>query len=114
MARRRLPAPQYELNFDVAPQREAILRRQLPPGDFWFFDEIHKYRGWRNCLKGLFDQHGAAQRILVTGSARLDLYRFGGDSLQGRYFYLRLHPFGVAELGARRCIAGTFGAGRFT
>jgi uncharacterized protein len=99
MARRLLPAPQYELNFDVAPQREAILRRQLPPGDFWFFDEIHKYRGWRNYLKGLFDQHGAAQRILVTGSARLDLYRFGGDSLQGRYFYLRLHPFSVAELG---------------
>lgn len=99
LARRLLPNPGSELNFDVAPQREAILRRQLPAGDFWFFDEIHKYRGWRNYLKGLFDQHGAAQRILVTGSARLDLYRFGGDSLQGRYFYLRLHPFSVAELG---------------
>lgn len=62
-------------------------------------DEIHKYRGWRNYLKGLFDAPGRQQRILVTGSARLDLYRFGGDSLQGRYFYLRLHPFSVAELG---------------
>jgi hypothetical protein len=40
-----------------------------------------------------------ARRILVTGSARLDLYRHGGDSLQGRYHYLRLHPFSVAELG---------------
>ena len=38
-------------------------------------------------------------KILVTGSARLDLYRRGGDSLQGRYHYLRLHPFSVAELG---------------
>ena len=99
LARRLLPRPGLELNFDIAPHREAILRRQLPHGDFWFFDEIHKYRGWRNYLKGLFDQHGPAQRILVTGSARLDLYRFGGDSLQGRYFYLRLHPFSVAELG---------------
>jgi uncharacterized protein len=99
LARRLLSSPAAELNYDVAPQREAILRRQLPPGDLWFFDEIHKYRSWRNYLKGLFDQHGAAQRILVTGSARLDMYRFGGDSLQGRYFYLRLHPFSVAELG---------------
>jgi len=41
----------------------------------------------------------ARQRILVTGSARLDFYRFGGDSLQGRYHLLRLHPLSVAELG---------------
>jgi len=36
---------------------------------------------------------------MVTGSARLDYYRFGGDSLQGRYHFLRLHPLSVAELG---------------
>ncbi|MDA2922738.1 ATP-binding protein, partial [Patescibacteria group bacterium AH-259-L07] len=35
--------------------------------------------------------------ILVTGSARLDLYRKGGDSLMGRYHYYRLHPFSVVE-----------------
>jgi len=99
LARALLPQPAAELNYDVAAQRQAILRHQLPPGDFWFFDEIHKYRGWRNYLKGLVDQHGRTRRILVTGSARLDLYRFGGDSLQGRYFHLRLHPFSVAELG---------------
>ncbi|MGA8054315.1 MAG: ATP-binding protein [Burkholderiales bacterium] len=87
------------LNYDVAPHRAAILRRELPPTGAWLFDEIHKYRGWRNYLKGLYDQFGPKQRILVTGSARLDLYRFGGDSLQGRYFYLRLHPLSFAELG---------------
>ena len=37
-------------------------------------------------------------RILVVGSARLDAYRFGGDSLQGRYHLLRLHPLSAAEL----------------
>ena len=99
LARSLLPAPAGELNYDIAAHRQAILRHQLPPGDFWFFDEIHKYRGWRNFLKGLVDQHGRSRRILVTGSARLDLYRFGGDSLQGRYFFLRLHPFSLAELG---------------
>jgi predicted AAA+ superfamily ATPase len=87
------------LNYDVAPHRAAILRRELPATPVWFFDEIHKYRGWRNYLKGLYDQFGSRQRILVTGSARLDLYRFGGDSLQGRYLYLRLHPLSFAELG---------------
>jgi predicted AAA+ superfamily ATPase len=67
-------------------------------------DEIHKYRPWRNYLKGLYDAQVGRQRrrkILVTGSARLDFYRFGGDSLQGRYHYLRLHPFSAAELGIR-------------
>lgn len=87
------------LNWDVAEHRERILKRELPPGDLWIFDEIHKYRTWRGYLKGLYDGRQKAQQILVTGSARLDLYRFGGDSLQGRYHLLRLHPLSVAELG---------------
>ena len=65
----------------------------------WVFDEIHKYRRWRSFLKGLYDRPGLDKRILVTGSARLDFYRHGGDALQGRYHYLRLHPFTMAELG---------------
>jgi predicted AAA+ superfamily ATPase len=89
------------LNWDDPAHRERILRRQLPPSGLWVFDEIHKYRKWRNYLKGLYDTKPRAQRILVTGSARLDFYRFGGDSLQGRYHLLRLHPFSVAELGVR-------------
>jgi uncharacterized protein len=87
------------LNWDVSEHRERILRRELPDAPFWIFDEIHKYRSWRNYLKGLYDGRQSGQRILVTGSARLDLYRFGGDSLQGRYHLLRLHPLSVAELG---------------
>ncbi len=34
----------------------------------------------------------------MIGSAKLDYYRYGGDSLQGRYHFLRLHPFSIAEL----------------
>ena len=87
------------LNWDVAEHRERILKRELPVSNLWIFDEIHKYRQWRNYLKGLYDNRRSGQQILVTGSGRLDYYRFSGDSLQGRYHLLRLHPFTVSELG---------------
>jgi hypothetical protein len=89
------------LSWDVAEHRERILKQQLPPSRLWIFDEIHKYRSWRNWLKGIYDGRQAGQQILVTGSARLDFYRFGGDSLQGRYHLLRLHPFSAKELAIR-------------
>lgn len=89
------------LNWDVDEHRSRILAGNLPDSNLWLFDEIHKYRHWRNFLKGLYDTRQPGQKILVTGSGRLDLYRFGGDSLQGRYHLLRLHPFSFAELGMR-------------
>ncbi len=89
------------LNWDIPEHRARILKGELPPGPFWFFDEIHKYRAWRNFLKGAYDGRPPGQKILVTGSARLDFYRYSGDSLQGRYHLLRLHPLSVAELGIR-------------
>jgi hypothetical protein len=88
------------LNWDVPLHREAILEGRWPASKLWVLDEIHKYRGWRGLVKGIYDGRRPGQRILVTGSARLDLYRYGGDSLQGRYHLLRLHPLSVAELGA--------------
>lgn len=60
-------------------------------------DELHKDRRWKARLKGVYDQDLARDGIIVTGSARLDLYRKGGDSLMGRYIPYRLHPFSVAE-----------------
>ncbi|OGA15737.1 MAG: hypothetical protein A3I63_05065 [Betaproteobacteria bacterium RIFCSPLOWO2_02_FULL_66_14] len=90
------------LSWDVAAHRARILTSELPPGKLWVLDEIHKYRRWRNYLKGLYDGRPRGQRILVAGSGRLDLYRFGGDSLQGRYHLLRLHPFSAAELRLER------------
>jgi hypothetical protein len=99
---RRLPgAVAGYLSWDIAQHRERILRRELPVSRLWVFDEIHKYRSWRGLLKGLYDGRRPGQRILVTGSARLDFYCFGGDSLQGRYHMLRLHPFSAAELALR-------------
>lgn len=90
------------LNWDIAQHRELILRNQVPSTPLIVLDELHKFKGWRNFLKGLYDgSRDEKQKILVTGSARLDFYRRGGDSLQGRYFFYRLHPLSVAELGIR-------------
>ncbi|HBR14738.1 MAG TPA: AAA family ATPase [Candidatus Omnitrophica bacterium] len=94
--------PKGYLNWDIPEHREKILKREIPVTDILILDEIHKYRSWRNYLKGLFDLSLKERKILVTGSARLDLYCFGGDSLQGRYHYLRLHPLSVAELHITR------------
>ena len=45
-------------------------------------DEIHKDRRWKNRLKGHYDIAGPVDGIIVTGSARLDLHRRGGDNLR--------------------------------
>jgi len=94
-------SPAY-LNWDVLADREDILAGRLPAGQTRvIFDEIHKYAQWRNLMKGLFDKNKSSVSIVVTGSARLDYYRKGGDSLQGRYHYYRLHPFSIMECSAR-------------
>ena len=62
------------------------------------FDEIHKFRQWKNFLKGVFDAVESSASILVTGSARLNVYKPGGDSLMGRYFLYRMHPLSIGEL----------------
>ena len=61
------------------------------------FDEIHKRPNWKNFLKGFFDSYGQKVHIIVTGSARMDIYKKGGDSLMGRYLHYRMHPLSVAE-----------------
>lgn len=88
-------------NWDVAAHRRALRRQELPEdAPLWIFDELHKLRTWRNWLKGVYDLHSDRHSILVTGSARLDAYSRGGDSLQGRYYLHRLHPFTLSELRA--------------
>ena len=92
--------PAYR-NWDDVHARASIQRGELPPGQrLIVFDELHKYARWRGLLKGLFDTRPADVSFLVTGSARLDVYRRGGDSLQGRYHSFRLHPFSLTEVGS--------------
>jgi uncharacterized protein len=93
--------PTY-LNWDSRDDRAAILSESYHGGtELVIFDEIHKFKDWKNYIKGVFDTRKDDFAILVTGSARLDLYQKWGDSLLGRYFYYRLHPLSIAELLGR-------------
>lgn len=64
-------------------------------------DEIHKFKDWKNYLKGAYDQFHDRYQFLVSGSGRLDVYQKGGDSLAGRYYLFHIWPFTIAELGRR-------------
>ena len=89
-------------NWDDPRSAARIRRLEFPPAEpLLVLDEIHKYKRWRNLVKGIDDTERSRRRILVTGSARLDYYRKGGDSLANRYRYFRLHPFSASELSGR-------------
>ncbi|MGE3320269.1 MAG: ATP-binding protein [Candidatus Berkiella sp.] len=97
------------LNWDDSDHRSTILRgpQQIIESNqldvlsekkpIIVFDELHKYNDWKNFLKGFYDSYARQVAIIVTGSARLDIYKRGGDSLMGRYFPYRMHPLSVGE-----------------
>lgn len=86
-------------NWDSKSDRRKIIQSNWPGNaDLIIFDEIHKYKKWKSFVKGEYDTLKNKYHFLITGSARLDLYRKGGDSMLGRYHYYRLHPFSLAEL----------------
>jgi predicted AAA+ superfamily ATPase len=96
-------------NWDNVDDREQILQGPARIADLLklnrltkatptvLFDELHKYPRWKQFLKGFFDTYADQTKIIVTGSSRMQIYRRGGDSLMGRYFVYRMHPFTVAE-----------------
>ena len=94
--------PAY-LSWDNPRVRPRLQRGELPAGErYVVLDEIHKYARWRNLVKGLWDTRVPGTAFIVTGSARLDVYRRGGDSLHGRYHGYRLHPLSLPEVGGGR------------
>lgn len=109
-------SPLY-LNRDQSRNQDIILSQSWPPfSDLLVLDEIHKTPDWKNYLKGLFDTKARGLRILVTGSARLDTFRQGGDSLAGRFLAHRLLPISPAEAraaGEKRDLSWHLAAGGF-
>lgn len=92
------PSGRY-LNWDYDEDRQDILRKQWSADQkLLVFDELHKFPRWKNWIKGIYDVSHESHSFLITGSARLDVYRRGGDSLMGRYHYWRLHPFTLDEV----------------
>lgn len=90
--------PAY-LNWDFPENKKQLQAGILPANQkLIILDEIHKYKDWRNLIKGLYDKNKKTIQFLITGSARLDFYRRGGDSLMGRYHFYRLHPLSLYEI----------------
>ncbi|MBM3198249.1 MAG: ATP-binding protein [Chlamydiae bacterium] len=86
------------LNYDHGSDRKILEEeRWLPSTELILLDEIHKMPNWKNYLKGVYDTKEPHQKILVTGSARLEIFTEAGDSLAGRYFLHRLMPLSPAE-----------------
>lgn len=92
--------PAY-MNWDDLENKKSLREGKIPDSKILVIDEIHKFKQWRNLIKGFYDKKKNVQNFIITGSARLDYYRRGGDSLMGRYRYLRLHPLSVAELNLK-------------
>lgn len=92
--------PNFEyFNWDNDEHRKAIQKKQWrEDASIVIFDELHKLSRWKQWIKGTYDLKPETQQYIVTGSARLDIYKRGGDSLLGRYHYWRLHPFTLDEL----------------
>lgn len=87
------------LNYDSQDDRSIFLKKTWDrKKELIIFDELHKMPKWKSWLKGIFDTEGIPPNLLVTGSARLDTFRRTGDSLAGRHFYIRLHPFDLKEV----------------
>lgn len=86
-------------NYDAAESRLALKEQSWDRHKkLLIFDELHKMKGWKRWLKGIYDTEGIPPEILVTGSARLDTHKKMGDSLAGRYFQFRLHPLDLKEI----------------
>ncbi len=89
------------LNWDFSNDRKSILKQDFleePRPLALVFDEVHKYPRWKSYIKGLYDKEAKKLKVIVTGSAKLDIYQRGGDSLFGRYELIRLHPYTIGEL----------------
>lgn len=103
------PPPMSYMNWDDISHRRTIMRGADKVSAFLdldslretpltvVFDELHKYSGWESFLKGFYDVYTDTARIIVTGSARLNVFQSGGDSLMGRYFLYRMHPLSLGE-----------------
>lgn len=99
LARTFISKKEQYLNWDFLEDRGKIKKHHIDPHlKYVVLDEIHKYPRWRSLVKGLYDKYEKSLKIIITGSARLDHFRKGGDSLFGRFFYYRLHPLSLNEL----------------
>ncbi len=96
---KQLLSPFIYLSYDSTKDRKLIISEEWDrKTKLIIFDELHKMKKWKTWIKGIYDTEGIPPAILVTGSARLETYKKGGDSMAGRFFHYRLHPFTIKEI----------------
>jgi predicted AAA+ superfamily ATPase len=98
LAKSIVSSPSNFFNWDIPSDRQIIR------GAAWakdaglvVLDELHRFVKWRSFLKGVIDEYQNTPPILVTGSARLETFRRGGDALTGRTYMHRIHPIDPLE-----------------
>ncbi len=95
--------PPFELySFDEPMVREDLVRR---PADAWIrrgrsyiFDEIQKAPEFLGTVKVLLDRGGPEQRVILSGSAQIQLLGGVRETLAGRVVTLELSPLLAGEL----------------
>jgi uncharacterized protein len=105
-------------NWDIVKDKRLLIedplffskipRKSLSSIPLVILDEIHKYRDWKNYLKGIYDQFLKEYQFLVTGSGRMEFSRKTGDSLAGRFLKFHIFPFTLAELSPDETDPGEF------
>lgn len=99
-------------NWDLASDKRKLIadpiffskepRSSIESRPLVILDEIHKYRDWKNYLKGIYDEFHKEYQFLITGSGRLEFSRKAGDSLAGRFLKFHIFPLTLAELSSVR------------
>ena len=93
------PSLYQYLNYDRPEDRQIMIQGHWSrERGLVILDEFHKFPKWKSFLKGIYDTEGNRPNILMTGSAKLNIFRRGNDSMVGRYYYHRLLPLAVGEL----------------
>ncbi|HBQ21916.1 MAG: hypothetical protein A2Z91_00985 [Deltaproteobacteria bacterium GWA2_38_16] len=88
------------LSYDDDDDRPKILKREYVHESWVCLDEFHKFKRWKQHIKGVYDKYHETLHVLLTGSARLDVFQKSGDSLFGRYYLYHLHPLTCGELSS--------------
>lgn len=86
------------LLYDDDDDRREILKKTYVTQSWVCLDEFHKFQRWKSHVKGVFDKYHDHLHLMLTGSARLDIFQKSGDSLFGRYYLYHLHPLTCGEL----------------
>lgn len=95
--------PEYEYySFDEALVRESLAKKPaaewLARGESYIFDEVQKAPDFLGTVKVILDTGPPEQRVILSGSAQIQLLSSIHETLAGRVVTRELYPLSVVEL----------------